>query len=88
MGVVGVVLYFFAFVKATGLAIYHSKNIYIKVIGLYLSFRWMYGFVEDFQMLDISTLTVWMLFAICFSNNFRDLTNKQISSYIYVVFRR
>lgn len=88
MGLVGVVLYFFVFVKATGLAIYHSKNIYIKVVGLYLSFRWMYGFVEDFQMLDISMLTLWMLFAICFSNNFRDLTNKQISSYIYSVFKR
>lgn len=88
MGVVGVVLYFFVFVKATGLAIYHSKNIYIKVVGLYLSFRWMYGFVEDFQMLDISTLTLWLLFAICFANNFRDLTNKQISRYIYLVFRR
>lgn len=88
MGMVGVVLYFFLFVKATGLAIYHSKNIYIQVVGLYLSFRWMYGFVEDFQRLDISTLTVWMLFAMCFANNFRDLTNKQIGTYIYSVFRK
>lgn len=88
MGVVGVVLYFFVFVKATGLAIYHSKNSYIKIVGLYLSFRWMYGFIEDFQLLNISTLTLWILFAICFSNNFRNLTNKKISRYIYVVFRR
>jgi hypothetical protein len=88
MGLVGVVLYFFVFVKATGLTIYDSNNIYIKVVGLYVSFRWMFGFVEDFQRLDISTLTLWMLIAICFSSNFRSLTNNQISNYIYIVFGR
>ncbi len=86
MGLVGVLLYFFVFVKATALAIYRSNNSYIKIVGLFLAFRWMYGWVEDFQRLDISTLTLWILFALCFSKTFRSLTNHQIEKYMRTIF--
>ncbi|WP_299319568.1 hypothetical protein [uncultured Maribacter sp.] len=86
MGLLGVFLYFLIFVKATSLAIYHSNNYYIKIVGLFLSFRWMYGWVEDFQRLDISTLTLWMLLAICFSKGFRKLSDHQIEKYMRSIF--
>jgi hypothetical protein len=86
MGVVGVILYFFIFVKATELAIYNSNNVYIKIVGLYVSFRWCYGWVEDFQRLDISTLTLWMLLALCFSKTFRKFNDHEFSTYIKSIF--
>jgi len=88
MGIIGVIVYFFVFVKVTSLAIYHSNNSYIKIAGLYLSFRWMYGWVEDFQGLNISTLTMWMLIAICVSKNFRSLNNYHIKKYMFSIFIR
>ncbi|WP_299797907.1 hypothetical protein [uncultured Maribacter sp.] len=87
MGITGVVLYFFVFLKVTYLAIYRSNNSYIKIVGLYLSFRWMYGWVEDFQRLDISTLTLWMLLAICLSKSLRKLNNREVARYIQSIFK-
>lgn len=86
MGITGVVLYFLLFFKATSLAIYHSNNIYIKIVGLFVAFRWMFAWVEDFQKFDISTITLWILLAICFSNNFRKLNNYQFETYIKLIF--
>ena len=88
MGLVGVCLYFWVFIKASSLAIYNSNNSYIKIVGLYLTFRWMYGWIEDFQRLDISTLTLWMLLAICFSKSLRNLNNHQISQFMRTIFVR
>lgn len=86
MGLIGVLLYFFVFIRATALAINNSNNSYIKIVGLYLAFRWSYGWVEDFQRLDISTLTLWMLFAICFSKSFRSMSDFQINKYMNSIF--
>jgi hypothetical protein len=86
MGLFGVCIYFWIFIKASSLAIYHSNNSYIKIVGLYLTFRWMYGWVEDFQGLNISTLTLWMMLSICFSKSLRNLNNYQISKFMRSIF--
>lgn len=56
LGVVGVLLYFLIFIKASYLAINQSNNIFIKLIGLNVAFRWAYGWVEDFSNFDLSNI--------------------------------
>jgi len=72
------ILYFLIFVKAAHLSIYKSNNFFIKVVGLYVSFRWMYAWIEDFREFDFSTMFVWICLGMCFSESFRKLNDREI----------
>ena len=81
-GLIGVVLYFFIFWKSSYLAIYKSNNYFIKVIGLFVAFRWAYAFVEDFTTFDIQYIFLWALIAMCFSSSFRNMTDIEFKTWI------
>lgn len=81
-GILGVFLYFLVFLTASSLAIYKSNNYFIKIIGLFVAFRWAYGFVEDFTSFDIQYIFLWMLIAMCFSNSFRKMNNNEFENWI------
>ena len=76
-GLIGVLLYFLIFCYASYLAICKSRNIYIKLIGIFIAFRWCYGWVEDFNQFDINYAMLWLFIAMCFSTQFRMMTNRQ-----------
>ena len=38
------------FWRASYLAITKSKNIFIPIIGIYIAFRWMFAWIEDFPI--------------------------------------
>jgi hypothetical protein len=82
MGFVGVVLYFLVFFRATYLAINESNNIFIKLIGINISFRWVYGFVEDFSDFDLNNIFLWIMIGMCFSKSFRLMTNSQMKNWV------
>ena len=82
MGAIGVVLYFLVFFKATYLAINESSNIFIKIIGLNISFRWTYGFVEDFSQFDLSNIFLWIMIGMCFSRTFRKMTEQEMKIWV------
>lgn len=81
-GVIGVILYFLVFFRASFLAVYRSNNHFIKVIGLFVAFRWMYAFVEDFTTFDINYLVIWVLIGMCYSAGFRTMTNDQFKKWV------
>ena len=87
LGIVGVALYFLVFMRATYLAINKSSNIFIKLIGLNISFRWAYGFVEDFSRFDLSNIFLWIMIGMCFSESFRQMTNAQMKSWVQGIFQ-
>jgi hypothetical protein len=86
LGIVGVFLYFLVFIKATYLAINESSNFFIKLIGLNISFRWTYGFVEDFSRFDLSNIFLWLMIGMCFSESFRQMTNAEMKQWIREIF--
>jgi len=81
-GLIGIILYFSIFFYASFIAIYRSNNIFIKLIGIFIAFRWSYSWVEDFNIFDINYTTLWMLIAMCFSKNYRIMSNKQFRLWI------
>jgi len=85
-GIIGVILHFLLFFKATYLAINKSNNIFIKIIGLYLAFRWAYGWVEDFSTLNLNTFFLWVSLGICFSKSFRAMSNKEFTLWVRGIF--
>ena len=77
-GIIGVILYSLIFFRASFLAIYHSNNIYVKLIGLFVAFRWMYSWIEDYFNFRIMSFTLWIMISICFSESFRRMNNSEI----------
>ncbi len=86
LGFVGVILYFLIFIKSSYLAINESNNIFIKLIGLNVSFRWTYGFVEDFSNFDLTNIFLWLMIGMCYSKTFRQMSNNQMKNWVLSIF--
>ena len=78
MGIIGLLLYFLVFYKAFTLAITKSNNIYIKIIGLFVAFRWAYAWAEDYAAFGSNDLTIWLMIGACLSESFRKMNNLEV----------
>ena len=87
-GLIGVLLYFLVFFRASYLAVNKSNNIYMKIVGLYVAFRWAYAWVEDFNRFDLSNLFLWIMIGMCFSNSFRAMNNLEVKFWVRGVFEK
>ncbi|NJB35392.1 hypothetical protein [Croceivirga sp. JEA036] len=85
-GLVGVILYFLIFIKATYLALYKSKSWFMKIIGVYLSFRWAYAWVEDFSKFDFSYVFLWLFIGVAYSSSFRTMTDLEMKYWVRGIF--
>ncbi len=87
-GAIGVILYFLVFLIASFRAVYHSNSFFMKIIGLFVAFRWDYAFVEDFTTFDIQYMFVWLLIAMCYSTEFRKMNNTEFTYWIRGIFKK
>lgn len=87
-GLIGLILYFLVFYYGSYLAIFKSRNTYIKLIGLFIVFRWCYGWVEDFNQFDINYAILWMFMAMCYSIHFRNMDNKQFKLWLLSIIKK
>lgn len=85
-GLIGCVLYSILYFISSYRAVFKSKNIYIKLLGLFVAFRWAYGWVEDFNRLDIMNVSLWMMIAMCYSNIFREMNDKKFKKWVRSIF--
>lgn len=85
-GIIGVLLFFWVFYKASYLAIKQSNNIYIKILGLYVAFRWFYSWIEDWSSFNLNILVIWMMIGICFSKSFRKMDNLEVELWVRSIF--
>ena len=81
-GLIGLVLSSLIFFKASYLAVYKSKNIYISLLGCYVAFQWSYGWIENVQQLDILNITLWIMIGMCYSTDFRQMNNNEFKEWI------
>lgn len=86
LGLVGMVMYCLLYMRSSWLAVYRSRNVYVKLIGVYIAFHWLYGWIEDANGFDIANVALWMLMAIGFSAEFRDMTNAEFKQWLKSVF--
>jgi len=86
-GIVGVVLYLFVFYRASYLAINQSNNIFSKIIGLFIAFRWAYAWVEDINYFTLTTVFLWLTIGFCFSRSFRSMSDKDVQHWVRGIFR-
>lgn len=76
-GLIGVCIYMLIFWKAAYLAISHSNNSFLPVIGIYVAFRWSFAWIEDFSRFDLNYMFLWILIAICYSPIYRKMNNQE-----------
>lgn len=81
IGLIGIILYSLLYLKASLLALHHSKNSYIKYLGIFIAFRWALGWIEDINLFFIQSIILWMLIAMCMSKKFRDMNDSEFRSW-------
>lgn len=78
-GLVGVILYLLIFFRASFLAVNRSRNIYVKMLGIFVAFRWLYSWVEDINNFTLNYFMLMIVLGLCFSHSFRNMTNREVA---------
>lgn len=76
-GLVGLILYTILFWYITGKGINNSNNIYIQTIALYLAFRYLMGWIEDYNNFNATNITLWLMMSVCLLPDYRYMTNDE-----------
>ena len=85
-GIIGVALYLLVFYKASYFAINHSNNIFSKILGIFIAFRWLYSWVEDINYFTLTTVFLWFMIGLCFSNSFRVMNDAEVKNWVRGIF--
>jgi hypothetical protein len=88
LGTAGVLLIFILFYQASYLAVNQSNNIFSKIVGLFIAFRWSYGWVEDINNFYIQYLFLWLFIGFCYSESFRQMTNVEMKHWVRGIFEK
>ena len=87
LGVIGVILIFIIYFQSSYLAVYKSNNIFSKLSGVYVAFRWIIAWVEDYNSFYISFIFLWLTIGFCYSENFRKMNDKEIKDWVVGIFK-
>lgn len=87
-GVVGFILYFLLYVRATDLAISRSNNRFSKGLGIYTSFTWLMSFIWEKPLIETFFMTDLILLGLCYSKTFRSMTDHEIESFVRTIFSK
>lgn len=88
LGLIGVILYSLIYLRSSYLAVYKSNNIYIKILGCFIAFRWAFGWIEDINRFDIANIALWMIIAIGYSDQFRLMGNLEFRLWFKEIFHK
>ncbi len=87
-GIIGLVLYFFVFYKASYIAINNSNNTFSKMLGIFIAFRWTYSWVEDVNDFSLNYYMLWLMIGLCFSKSFRAMTDDEVTHWARSIFTK
>ncbi|WP_051119599.1 hypothetical protein [Gillisia sp. CAL575] len=85
-GLIGVFLYFLVFYKASFLALYKSNSYTMKLLGVFVAFRWLFAFVEDFTVFELQYIFLWITIGICYSTKFREMDDYELKLWVRGIF--
>lgn len=88
MGVIGVILYSLFYFYASYLAVFRSNNIWMRLIGIYVAFRWSWAWIDDHSLgLRLIPITIWILIGMCFSVQLRTFNNMEFRIWFHNIFK-
>jgi len=77
-GIVGFLLYMALFISAIFKALNKSKNLFMKYLGLLLSFYVFMFFIENILAFNLFNIIIWIVVGMCHSEGLRDLNDEEI----------
>lgn len=80
-GIVGVALYFILLYTTSYIAIRRSNNILVQLLGLFIAFRWLFSFVEEFTQYDMNFYFFWIAMGLVANRNFREMNDDDIRNF-------
>lgn len=84
-GILGIIIYMLLFLIASYLAIYKSNNRFIPIVGVYVAFRFMMGWIEDPTRFDMNMFLLWAMIGMCYSPLFREMTDADFDDWLSAV---
>lgn len=87
-GLMGFMVYSYLFLSCAFYALFRSKNDFIKAIGYFTLFKYLYSFIEDPLVTNVSTFCLFLLFGLCLNKKMSQLSNKEIVAYLNTIFRK
>jgi hypothetical protein len=81
-GLIYATLFSLLCLRASFLALYKSNSIFIKIVGLFVAFRWLITFIESPLIFNFTWITLFIALGMVLSSEFRMMTDKDISNYI------
>jgi hypothetical protein len=85
-GLVGVVIYMIIFFRATYLAVNRSRNLFSKLIGVYVAFRWLFAWIEDISDFSLNYFMIMTMLGLCFSYSFRNMNDTEVVVWVRGIF--
>lgn len=82
LGLIGLFMLSWIYLRASYLAVYSSNNIYLKFIGCFIAFRWAYGWVEDMYSFSPMILSLMMMMGMCLSKKFREMNDTEMKQWL------
>ena len=81
-GILGSSVYYYLFWKTSYLAIYKSKNWFFVMLGVWISFKCFYSFIEDILIFGPSTIFLFITIGLSLNSELRMLDNNNFKKYI------
>ena len=85
-GLIGCVLYFLMYARASFLAIYRSKSMIMKGIGIYVAFLWMWSFIWEITKFEVFFMMNIAFLGVCFSKKYREMTDEYFKQWVFEIF--
>ncbi|MDR0604810.1 MAG: hypothetical protein LBG80_10950 [Bacteroidales bacterium] len=81
-GFLGGLSYFMFFMVAAYYAIRKSNNWFIRTLGLWISYKAMFSFIQDYQDTQIFYFLLILNIGICLNKDFRKMNDTEMKSYL------
>ncbi len=77
-GIIGGMVYFLLFVKASYYGIFKSRNWFCIMLGLWVAYKGLYSFIEDRISFSIASVFIFISIGICLNKNIRLMSDEKI----------
>lgn len=82
LGLIGLILISLIYLRCSYLAVYCSNNIYMKLLGCFVAFRWAYGWIEDMYDFSPMILSLFMVMGMSLSSYFRNMNDEEMKNWL------
>ena len=86
-GIVGGILYSLFILFAGYRATFSANNALLRLVGVFLAFKFTFSFIEDKVTFNANTLIVFLCIGLCYNKEFCSMSDGEINQYLRRVFK-